>query len=147
MHRHSGLAAIVVGRRSRWVVICTWLALADAAIPLQGPLARHAADESDTFLARGSEAAEAKLIIDERFPRGRGIAAVIAYVREGVLVDADGLRADADADALCRSGEIPSLTTVATRYKLACGRSDPLDVGPGPSLLVSPDNSVILSTV
>ncbi len=31
------------------------------------------------------------------------------------------MRADADADALCRSGAIPSLTAVATLYKLACG--------------------------
>jgi RND superfamily putative drug exporter len=133
--------------RSRWIVIGVWLALAAAAVPLQPRLSERAADESETFLVRGSESAEAKRIIDAEFRRGSEMAAVIAYFREGGITDADGRRADADARALCRSGAIPSLTLVATPYQLACGEADPLDIGPGRSLLSSPDNSVILSSV
>jgi len=128
-------------------VIGVWLGLAAAAVPLQSGLSERAADESDTFLVRGSESAEAKRIIDAEFRRGSEMAAVIAYFRDGGITDADGRRADADALALCRSGAIPSLTLVATPYQLACGESDPLDIGPGRSLLSSPDNSVILSSV
>jgi putative drug exporter of the RND superfamily len=141
------LSAIAATRRSRWIVIGVWLALAAAAVPLQSGLSERAADESETFLVRGSESAEVKRILDAEFRRGSEMAAVIAYVRDGGITDADGRRADADARALCRSGAIPGLTLVATPYQLACGESDPLDVGPGRSLLSSPDNSVILSSV
>jgi putative drug exporter of the RND superfamily len=141
------LSGIAAARGSRWIVIGAWLALAAAAVPLQSGLSERAADESDTFLVRGSESAAAKRLIDAEFRRGSEMAAVIAYVRHGGITDADGRRADADALELCRSGAIPSLSLVATPYQLACGEADPLDIGPGRSLLSSPDNSVILSSV
>ncbi|GAA2116828.1 MMPL family transporter [Actinomadura alba] len=128
-------------------MIAVWLALAMLAVPLQARLSERAADESETFLVRGSESAEAKQIINERFRRGNETAAVIAYFREGGITADDGRRADADALALCRSGAIPNLTMVATPYQRACGETDPLDMSPGGSLLTSPDNSVILGTV
>ncbi|MEU5727112.1 MMPL family transporter [Micromonospora sp. NPDC047738] len=124
-----------------------WLALAMLVVPLHAKLSERAADESQTFLVRGSESAEAKRIINEQFRRGSETAAVIAYFREGGITADDGQRADADARALCRSGAIPKLTMVATPYQRACGKTDPLDMSPGGSLLTSPDNSVILSTV
>ena len=80
---------IVAGRRSRWIVIGAWLALAAAALPLQPLLAEEAADESDTFLVRGSESAEARRVIDERFRRGSETAAVVAYVRDGGITTRD----------------------------------------------------------
>ena len=67
----------------RWAVIGAWLLLALAMIPLQGPLQSRAADESDTFLARGSESAEAKRVIDENFRAGSESAAIVAYFRDG----------------------------------------------------------------
>jgi RND superfamily putative drug exporter len=134
------------GRRSKWVVIGAWLVLALALAPFQGPLQEEAADESDTFLVRGSESAEAKRVIDERFRRGGELAAVIAYFRDGGLAPGDRERIAADATALCRSGEIPSLTLVGTPYGLACGETDPLDLSPGPALLTSPDGSVVLAS-
>lgn len=140
-------SVIAAGRRSRWVVIAVWLALAMLAVPLQAGLSERAADESETFLVRGSESAEVKRIINERFRRGSETAAVIVYFRKGGITADDGRRADADARTLCRSGAIPKLTMVATPYQRACGETDPLDMSPGGSLLTSPDNSVILSTV
>ncbi len=140
-------SVISAGRRSRWVVIAVWLALAMLAVPLQARLGERAADESETFLVRGSESATVKQIIDERFRRGSETAAVIAYFRESGITADDGRRADADALALCRSGAIPNLTMIATPYQRACGETDPLDMSPGASLLTSPDDTVILSTV
>lgn len=140
-------SVIAAGRRSRWLVIAVWLVLAMLAIPLQSKLNELAADESETFLVRGSQSAEAKRIIEERFRHGSETAAVIVYFRESGITDDDGRRADADALALCRSGAIPNLKLVATPYQRACGETDPLNMSPGASLLTSPDNTVILSTV
>jgi putative drug exporter of the RND superfamily len=140
------VSALVAGRRTRWAVIGAWLVVALAMVPLQGPLQDIAADESDTFLVRGSESAEARRVIDERFRRGSEMAAVIAYHRPGGLTPADRDRISRDARAICASATIPSLTLVGTPYGLGCGETDPLDLGPGPSLLTSPDTSVVLAS-
>ena len=50
--------------------VAAWVALALAAVPLQPALQREAADESDTFLVRGSESAAARDVIDARFRSG-----------------------------------------------------------------------------
>jgi RND superfamily putative drug exporter len=128
------------------MVIAAWLVVALAMVPLQGPLQDVAADESDTFLVRGSESAEARHAIDERFRRGSEMAAVIAYHRPGGLTPADRERITRDAREICESATIPSLTLVGTPYGLGCGETDPLDLGPGPSLLTSPDGSVVLAS-
>ncbi|WP_328710210.1 MMPL family transporter [Microbispora hainanensis] len=141
------VSMIAAGRRSRWVVIAAWLAFAMLAVPLQADLNERAADESETFLVRESESAAVKKIVDERFRLGSETAAVIVYFRESGITPDDGRRADTDALALCRSAAIPNLRMVATPYQRACGEADPLDMSPGASLLTSPDETVILSTV
>src|SRR5919106_96798 len=113
------LAALPATRRSRWLVIGVWLALAAALAPLQPSLDREAADESDTFQVRGSESLEANRLIEDRFRRGSEMAAVIAYFRDGGITPADRDRIVEDALAVCRSGEIPSLALVGTPYLLA----------------------------
>jgi RND superfamily putative drug exporter len=141
----AALSAVSAGRRSKWLVIGAWLALALALAPLQPDLQSRAADESDTFTVRGSESAEAKQLIDRQFRSGSEMAAVIAYFRDGGLTADDRRRMEADAFALCRSGAIPSLSRVGTPYLLACGKTDPLDLSPGPALLLSDDGSVALA--
>jgi RND superfamily putative drug exporter len=143
----AGAFSVGAGRRSKWVVIGVWLLLAVALAPLQGALQEEAADESDTFLVRGSESAEAKRLIDERFRTGSEMAAVVAYFRDGGISADDRRRMEADARALCRSAQIPSLTRIGTPFLLACGSTDPLDLGPGASLLLSSDNSLALGSV
>jgi RND superfamily putative drug exporter len=140
------LAALTASRGSRWAVIGLWLVLAVAFAPLQGPLQEEAADESETFQVRGSESLAAKRLIDERFRRGSEMAAVIAYRRDTGLESRDRERILADARAICRSARIPSLTLVGTPYGLGCGTDDPLDLSPGPGLLISSDNTVVLSS-
>jgi putative drug exporter of the RND superfamily len=118
-------------------VIGAWLVLALAVTPLQSKLQERAADESDTFLVRGSDSAEAKRLIDARFRSGSEMAAVIAYFRDTGITAADRERMKADAMRLCRSRAIPSLTRIGTPDLLACGQTDPLDLSPGRSLLLS----------
>ncbi|MBE2317689.1 MMPL family transporter [Solirubrobacter sp. CPCC 204708] len=132
----------------RWAVIGAWLLLALAMVPLQGPLQTRAADESDTFLARGSESAGAKRVIDERFRAGSESVAVIAYLREGGITSADRQRIVDDGARICSAGTIPSLKLVGSAYGLSCGDEDPLDLSPGgPGLLTSSDASVALASV
>jgi RND superfamily putative drug exporter len=131
----------------RWAVIGAWLLLALAMLPLQGPLQSRAADESDTFLARGSESAEAKRIIDEQFRAGSESAAIIAYFRDGGITFDDRQRIISDMRRVCAAGTIPSLKVVGSPYGVACGSQDPLDLSPGgPGLFTSSDSSVALAS-
>jgi putative drug exporter of the RND superfamily len=139
------LAALSAGRRSRWAVIGIWVAVAAAVAPLQPALQERAEDESDTFLVRGSESAAAERVIERRFRDET--AAVVAYVRDGGLTSADRDRMLTDGAALCRGAEIPALIRIGTPYGLSCGRTDPLDIGPGASLSTSSDASVGLMAV
>jgi RND superfamily putative drug exporter len=139
-------SALIFGKRSRWVVIAAWLLLALAFAPLQGPLQDVAADESDTFLVRGSESLEAKRTIDSRFRRGSEMAAVIAYFRDGGLTPADRDRVLADGDAICRDPAIPALSMAGSAFGLSCGELDASDLSPGPGVLSSPDGSVALAS-
>ena len=65
----AALSSLTASARSRWVVIGAWVVLALAMVPLQGPLQSRAADESDTFMVRGSESAEAKRDDRRELPR------------------------------------------------------------------------------
>ena len=128
-------------------MIGLWLLLAAAMLPLQGPLQTRAADESDTFLARGSESAEAKRVLEEQFRAGNESAAVIAYFREGGISSDDRVRIADDMNRICAAATIPSLKQVGSPYGLACGDQDPLDLSPGgPGLLTSSDASVALAS-
>jgi putative drug exporter of the RND superfamily len=145
MRSLARVSAFAAGRRSRWVVIGVWLVLALGLAPLQPELQEEAADESETFMVRGSESAELDAIVDERFSAGSEMAAVIAYQRDGGLTVGDRARIQADALEVCSSAKIPSLALVGTAYGIACGEQDPLDLSPGgPGLQIAPDGSVVL---
>ena len=66
----AALSSLTASPRARWAVIGTWVVLALAMVPLQGPLQGRAADESETFLVRGSESLRAKRLIEEKFRAG-----------------------------------------------------------------------------
>ncbi|HWK29747.1 MAG TPA: MMPL family transporter [Solirubrobacter sp.] len=141
------LSGLTSSPAARWGVIATWLALALVLLPLQGPLQEHAADESETFLVRGSESLQAKRLIDAQFRAGSESAAVIAYFRDGGIKTPDQNRIVNDSRRICAAGTIPSLKLVGTAYGGGCGQTDPLDLSPGgPGLLTSSDSSVALAT-
>ena len=52
------ISRLALGRRSRWIVIATWVVLAIGLGWLQPKLQARAADESETFRARGSESTQ-----------------------------------------------------------------------------------------
>ena len=66
------IAALALGRRSRWLVIGVWVLLAVALAPLQPKLQTIAADESETFFTRGADSTEVRPPARHALPRGRG---------------------------------------------------------------------------
>ena len=115
------IAALALGRRSRWVVIGAWVVLALALAPLQPKLQTIASDESETFFARGADSTQVDRLLDTRFPEGRDATAVIAFVAErGLDLRAHG-RDRADVDKLCARETLPALKGVGGPDGAACG--------------------------
>jgi RND superfamily putative drug exporter len=145
--RMSRLAA---GRRSRWVVIGAWLALALALAPLQPRLQERAADESDTFQVRGSDSAEADRLLEERFAAGGEVATTIVYELpaegDAFLSGAEQRLID-DAVAICESEAIGDVRAAFTPSGPACDERPPgVDLGSGPPP-VADDGTAAFTTV
>jgi len=85
------LTSFPLGRRSRWLVIGTWVLLAVALAGLQPKLQAKAADESETFRARGAESTTVHHLLDSRF---REIGALDQAGLDGWQVPDDSVVAD-----------------------------------------------------
>jgi RND superfamily putative drug exporter len=115
------IAALALGRRSRWVVIAAWLALAVALAPLQPKLQTIASDESETFLTRGADSTEAHRLLDTRFPESGTSTAVIAYeTTEGSIYTRSPEIAE-DTQRICASESLPALKGVGGPDGPVCG--------------------------
>ena len=97
-----------LGRRSRWLVIGTWLVLAVALGGLQPKLQVKAQDESETFRARGAESTTVHHLLDGRFKEGPWSTAVIAFqATRGSIYEQNTLIADT-MDKICSSPTLPN---------------------------------------
>ena len=146
------LSRLSAGRRSRWVVIGAWLALALALAPLQPKLQERAADESDTFMVRGSDSAEAERLLEERFSVGSEVVTTIVYELpepDGTFLSGEEERINRDASAICESDAIADLRAVFSPSGPVCDHRDrTLDIGPeSPPSPVSDDQTTALTTV
>ncbi len=143
------IAAFALGRRSRWLVIGTWIVLAIALAPLQPKLQTIASDESETFFTRGADSTRVDKLLDT-FPEGKDSAATIAYVARGnrsiyELTPEVG----ADAEKLCAEQRLPELKGVSGPGGIVCGEIGHV-LGPenGPSVFSADEpQSMVLSTV
>src|SRR4051794_7998799 len=116
-----------LGRRSRWLVIGSWLLLAIALASLQPKLQAKAADESETFRARGAESTTVHHLLDQRFREGPWSTAVIAFqATRGSIYEQSGAIADT-MDRVCASPTVPDLQGVGAPGGIAGG-------APGPDL-------------
>src|SRR6188768_2987178 len=102
----------VVGPRSRWVVIGVWVALALGLGWLQPKLQTKAADESETFRARGAESTRVHELLKNTFPEGRWSTAVVAYVAKEDAIQAYEERVSADVTKICATPSLPDLVVV-----------------------------------
>jgi RND superfamily putative drug exporter len=135
------------------VVIGAWLALAAAMIPFHAKLQERAADESETFMVRGSDSLEAERLLDERFSVGTEVVTTIVYElpppTDGTYLSGQDQRIGADARAICESGAIEDLRAVFSPDGIVCDHRDrTLDIGPeSPPSAISEDGTVALTTV
>ena len=143
------IAAFALGRRSRWLVIGTWVVLAIALAPLQPKLQTIASDESETFFTRGADSTRVDQLLDT-FPEGGDSAAVVAYLARGSqsiyeLTPEVG----ADAEKLCAEQRLPELKGVSGPGGIVCGEIGHV-LGPenGPSVFSADEpQSMVLTTV
>src|SRR4051812_10904202 len=124
-----------LGRRSRWVVIGVWLVLAVGLGWLQPKLQAKAADESETFRARGAESTLAHEALKHDFREGRWSTSVVAFVATDGDVGAHQEEIAQALDTLCGSARLPDLVGIGAPNSVACG-----DVGHtlGPQIPLSP---------
>jgi RND superfamily putative drug exporter len=143
------IAAFALGRRSRWLVIGTWVVLAIVLAPLQPKLQTIASDESETFFTRGADSTQADRLLDS-FPEGGDSAAVIAYLAPpGRSVYELTPEIGTDTDKLCAGESLPALKGVSSTGGIACGELGHV-LGPenGPSIFSADDpQSMALSVV
>src|SRR3954466_13680021 len=98
-----GISNFALGRRPRWVVIATWLVLAVGLGWLQPKLQARAADESETFRARGSGAPQGPEQLKTTFPEGRWSTSVLAYVAKKGSIYAQTGQLSQDTERICAS--------------------------------------------
>jgi RND superfamily putative drug exporter len=110
------LAAIVTGRRSKWIVVGLWIVLLAAFSPLGRKLGEVTDNRTESYLPDGAESTAALRVQEQRFPGGETVTGLVVYRRPGGLTDADRAAIAADArraaDALPLVGE-PSDPIVA----------------------------------
>lgn len=94
----AALAGLPANRRTKWLVLAAWLALAAGAVPLAGKVSQVVADGATVELPRGAEATEVTGLA-ARFPDGAVVPGIVVYVRDSGLTAADRAKVDADRQA------------------------------------------------
>ena len=116
------ISTFSAGRRSKWIVIALWVV---AGVALSGAfqpkLQEATVNENEAFLPESADSTEVIDLIEERFPDGREVDALVVYNREAGLSDADLRTLSGDADELCSSGELQRLNLVVGPEGPACG--------------------------
>jgi RND superfamily putative drug exporter len=143
------IAALAIGRRSRWLVIVVWLVLAAALAPLQPKLQLLASDESDTFFTRGSESQLVDRLLGSRFPEsGESVATVLWASADGESIYKHTPKVSDYANKICGSYDrLPALKGVGSPEGPVCGELGHV-LGPrNPPPVISTDESMILMSV
>jgi RND superfamily putative drug exporter len=106
----SRLIAVPAGRRSKFLVLIAWFAIAFAAGPFAIKLADAVSNDAVSWLPRSAEATKALERAKAAFPDADRLVAVAVYAREDGLNAADRAKAASDRAALARfavDGRIP----------------------------------------
>jgi RND superfamily putative drug exporter len=91
------LARFVTGRRTKWVVLVAWIALAAALAPLGSKLAGKTNDSTEASLPKNAESTRVVQLLQKDFPSGQTITGLIVYHRAGGLTAADKAKMVQDA--------------------------------------------------
>lgn len=90
------LAALVAGRKTKWIVLVAWIAILVAISPFGGRLFEVTEDSFDTFLPDTAEST-AVLERQESFPGGNVTQAAVIYQRDSGITPEDKARAEREA--------------------------------------------------
>src|SRR5690242_10734181 len=95
MSAARGMARLVSGRRTKWVVLALWVVVFAIAGPLAGKLNGVEKNDNSVWLPGSAEATK---VLDEQRPfQAQQTAAIVVYERKSGLTDADLRKATADA--------------------------------------------------
>ncbi|MGH2956278.1 MAG: MMPL family transporter [Solirubrobacterales bacterium] len=100
----STLAAVITGRRSKWVVILLWLVAFAVMSPLGSKLSDETQDDTVSFLPESAESTEVVRTLDSEFEAGETTQGILVYEREGGLTAADRKKILDDAEKLQIAG-------------------------------------------
>jgi RND superfamily putative drug exporter len=94
----GGIARLVCGRWSKWIVLAVWVAVLVVAGPLAGKLSGVEKNDNSAWLPSGAEATQVA-DLQKQFAPDDIAPAVIVYERTGGITAADQAKAAADAKA------------------------------------------------
>ena len=95
-----GLASIVTGRRTKWVVLVVWMIAFFAFMPLGSKLSDVTTDDTESFLPANAESTEVVRTLDHQFPAGETTLGLVVYQNKDGLTPADKAKIAADAQTI-----------------------------------------------
>ncbi|GAA2606684.1 hypothetical protein Adu01nite_17570 [Paractinoplanes durhamensis] len=105
----GGIARLVCGRWSKWIVLGLWVVVLVLAVPLAGKLTGVEKNDNSAWLPSGAEATQVA-DLQKQFSPDDIAPAIIVYERSGGITAADQAKATADAAAFAKvpgvSGQI-----------------------------------------
>ncbi len=106
----GALAAIVTGRRGKWLTLAVWVLLVFATMPLGSKLSDETEDDTASYLPASAESTEVVRILDRDFSAGETTLGLIVYQRDGGLSAADRRVIAEQAAEIERAGDRVPLT-------------------------------------
>ena len=106
----SALAAVVTGRRGKWLTLAVWVLLVAALMPLGSKLSDETEDDTASYLPASAESTEVVRILDRDFAAGETTIGLIVYQRDGGLSAADKRVIADQAAEIERAGDRVPLT-------------------------------------
>ncbi|MBM3667273.1 MAG: MMPL family transporter [Actinobacteria bacterium] len=104
------------GRRSKWLVIAAWVILVAAVGGYAGKLQASTTNENEEYLPASADSTAVINLLEDRFPEGREVDAIVVYQRQGGLTAADKREIQAEAAEFCASPEIKDKLTVVSPF-------------------------------
>ena len=112
----KGISQFSAGRRSKWIVIAAWLIVVIAVGGYSGKLQDATTNENEDYLPASADSTEVINLLEDRFPEGREVDALIVYQREGGLTAEDEAVIAENAREICASDEIAQKQAVVSPF-------------------------------